>query len=115
MVNIQFGQIYEEEEDDKEDMDECMVIGVFEKKSHFKENLERKVEDEDEIDLTLDLLGDGYKHIDEDKGWMKKEEDNIEDDLVDADEREDTGGVEARNIMQVKSKNFLNKYKINCQ
>ena len=40
MVNIQFGQLGGGFEVD--DLDECMVIGVFEKTTHLEENLEEK-------------------------------------------------------------------------
>ena len=53
MVNIQFGLMgVRSNEEEEDDLDECMVIGVFEKRE------EAVVEKEEDIDLTLDLIGD---------------------------------------------------------
>ena len=63
MVNIQFGHMgLRSNEEEEEDLDECMVIGVFEKRE------EAVVEKEDDIDLTLDLIGDDLI----DQRWTKE-------------------------------------------
>ena len=122
MVNIQFGQVGGGGFD--EDEDECMVIGVFEKKTHLNENLEegKDEKEEDEIDLTLDLLGDGYQHIEQelgdgdqhieqdDEGLLKKVGDKIEDDFVDISDEVEVTEVEAKKVETPpkRSTSFLN-------
>ena len=62
MVNIQFGHMGVRSNEEEHDLDECMVIGVFEKRE------EAVVEKEDDIDLTLDLIGDDLI----DQRWAKE-------------------------------------------
>ena len=62
MVNIQYGHIGVRSNEEEDDLDECMVIGVFEKRE------EAVVEKEDDIDLTLDLIGDDLI----DQRWTKE-------------------------------------------
>ena len=62
MVNIQYGHIGVRSNEEEDDLDECMVIGVFEKRE------EAVVEKEDDIDLTLDLIGDDLI----DQRWAKE-------------------------------------------
>ena len=82
MVNIQFGLmgVRSIEEEEEEDLDECMVIGVFEKRE------EAVVEKEDDIDLTLDLIGDDLI----DQRWAKE----AVDDAVNVEGEEDKQDLE---------------------
>ena len=88
MVNVQFGKIGgKTEQGGGDDMDEeCMVIGVFEKRKvdlHYEDE-----KDDGDLDLTLDLLGDDNEHKEEGKIWPKKEENDHEENI---EEIGDTG------------------------